>query len=88
MPQREAALRGDVAVKLFSRARCQNPVDGSFNGCPWINDYLNSKPLQQTPVSENASETGYGGYGHIAVIFGAIYYVRLREKYRKAIGAC
>ena len=30
---------------------------------PWINGDLNSKPLQQTPVSENASETGYGGNG-------------------------
>jgi len=31
---------------------------------PWINGDLNSKPLQQTPVSENASESKNGSKGH------------------------
>ena len=47
---------------------------------PWINGDLNSKPLQQTPVSENASETGYGGYGHISEIKLCSASVRFREE--------
>ena len=34
---------------------------------PWISGDLNSKPLQQTPVSEDASESESGSNGHKVV---------------------
>ena len=55
---------------------------------PWITGDLNSKPLQQTPVSENGSETGYGGYGHQADISGVTHNICFRGTYQGWIPEC
>ena len=78
-----------MLVLLFNGGRVEiveldakNPVDGSLidvsDGLclPWIGGDLNSKLLQKTPVTMNASESNEDRSGHVAT-FGR--FQRLRQ---------